>query len=81
MTIWAVSLGLGPIVSDSPFMEAWEELVTSMHDAISDPSQSLMLGCAIAVVIAIWVNYRLARWLIRKFSSPSVNDKKTTKIH
>ena len=62
-------------------MEAWEELVTSMHDAISDPRQSLMLGCAIAIVFAIWVNYRLARWLFHKSASPSVNDKKTTKIH
>ncbi|MGV6814233.1 MAG: hypothetical protein ACWA5W_04385 [Phycisphaerales bacterium] len=57
-------------------MEAWEELVTSMNDAISDPSQSLMLGCAIAIVLAIWVNYRLARWLIHKSSGPAINQKK-----
>ena len=51
-------------------MEAWEDLVTSMSDAISDPSHTMTLGYALGAMLFLWINFRLARWVLRKLEGP-----------
>lgn len=54
-----------------PAQSGWNDVVRSLKGAIDDPSHINVLGIAAAVMIAVWVNYRLARWLLARSQSRS----------
>lgn len=38
----------------------------SLKGAIEDPSHVNTLGIALGVALAVWANYRIARWLLKR---------------
>jgi len=54
------------ILSASAARVGWSELVESMRSAIGDRSHALHLGIGLAVLLGVWVNWRLARWWMRR---------------
>ena len=49
-----------------PARAGWSAVVESMEAALSDPTHVIVLGIAVGVVIVLYVNYRVARWIERK---------------
>jgi len=47
----------------------WDSVVRSMQGALDDRSHVTHLGYAIAAVAFVWINYRLARWLMSRLES------------
>lgn len=43
----------------------WGDVVRSLKGAIEDPSHVNTLGIVVGVVLVVWVNYRIARWLMK----------------
>ena len=48
----------------------WDQLVTSMRGAIEDRSHAMNLGIGIGVVLVVWINWRLARWVLGQLENP-----------
>jgi small neutral amino acid transporter SnatA (MarC family) len=47
----------------------WDSVVRSMQGALDDRSHVTHLGYAIAAVAFVWINYRLAKWIMRHLES------------
>jgi len=48
----------------------WDLLVQSMQGAIDDRSHVVKLGYAIGAILFVWINYRLAKWILSRFDRP-----------
>lgn len=48
----------------------WGELVDSMSGALNDRSHATGLGYALVVVVFIWINWRIARWMLGRVLTP-----------
>lgn len=55
-----IEQGLGTIAQ-----AGWGDVVESLKGAIEDPSHVNTLGIVLGVVLVVWVNYRIARWLMK----------------
>ena len=42
----------------------WDQLVTSMRGAIEDRSHVVNLGIGVGVILVVWINWRVARWVL-----------------
>jgi len=42
----------------------WGDVVSSLKGAIEDRSHVTVLGIAAGLLLVLWVNWRLARWLL-----------------
>ena len=42
----------------------WDDVVRSLKGAIEDPTHVNILGIALGLMVAVWVNYRIAKWLL-----------------
>jgi hypothetical protein len=49
----------------------WGQLVDSMRGAIEDRSHVMNLGIAVGVVVVIWVNWSVAKWVLNHFNGSS----------
>jgi hypothetical protein len=79
------SLGLGGDLGDTVCMgmvllehalgtlaqTGWGDVVDSLKGAIEDRSHVVTLGIAAAVVLSVWVNYKVAKWLLSLPHKPS----------
>jgi len=51
----------------SPFARVgWGDVVKSMEAAISDPKHIIVLGIVAGLLVVLYANYRVARWIERK---------------
>ena len=41
----------------------WGAIVESMENAFSDPKHVIILGIAVVIIVVVYVNYRVAKWL------------------
>lgn len=41
----------------------WSAIVESMESAFSDPKHVIILGIAVVIIVVVYVNYRVAKWL------------------
>ena len=57
---------LSQIVSVMPARAGWSAMVDSMQAAIEDRSHLVGLGVAAGIIVMVYANYRVARWLERK---------------
>jgi hypothetical protein len=46
----------------------WDSLVESMRGAIADRSHVTHLGYVIGIVLVVWINWRVAKWILRHLS-------------
>jgi len=53
-------------VSELLARAGWDDVVDSLKGAIEDPSHVNTLGIALGLVLAVWVNFRIARWLMKR---------------
>jgi len=65
-----VSTAISAAMMVSITTSGWDLLVKSMSGAIHDRSQVVHLGYGLAAVLFVWVNYRLAKWILRRMESP-----------
>ncbi|MDF1810482.1 MAG: hypothetical protein P1U42_12400 [Phycisphaerales bacterium] len=49
----------------------WDTMVHSMRGAIEDQSHVIILGITLGVLVFVWVNYRLAKWLLKRLDLTS----------
>lgn len=47
----------------------WDEVVHSLKGAIDDRSHVVILGIALGVVVLVYVNWKLAKWLVSQSGS------------
>lgn len=47
----------------------WDSLVKSMRGAIEDRSHVVNIGYAAAFVVIVWINWRIAKWILRHFQT------------
>ena len=55
-------------------MDGWAQAVKSMHAAIEDPSHVMYLGCGLGLIVLVWVNWRVARWIYRGVKASDSGD-------
>lgn len=58
--------GLGTIAQ-----AGWGDVVDSLKGAIEDRSHVVVLGVAIGVLVVIWANWRIAKWLLAQSNKQS----------
>jgi|GEM_PF-2852706 len=46
----------------------WDTMVHSMRGAIEDRSHAIHLGVAVGVLLFVWGNYLLAKWVLKSLS-------------
>lgn len=51
-------------VAGSLAQSGWSDVVDSLKGAIDDRSHVIVLGVAAGVLVVIWANWRVARWLM-----------------
>jgi hypothetical protein len=51
-----------------------------MSDAISDPSHTMTLGYALGALLVLWVNFRLARWVLGKLGGAGPAHKENPQV-
>ncbi len=49
----------------------WADVVDSLQGAIEDRSHVVVLGVVLAVLVVIWANWRIAKWLLSQSNKPS----------
>lgn len=49
----------------------WGDVVDSLQGAIEDRSHVVVLGVVVVVLVVVWVNWRVAKWLLSLPHKPS----------
>ncbi len=74
MNGWLGQVGLGQMGqmghSGGWDQRGWDQLVRSMRGAIEDRSHVVHLGIGLGVVLVVWINWKLAQWILGHFESP-----------
>ncbi len=71
LMLWEMNDWLGQLVLGQ--MEnagGWDQLVRSMRGAIEDRSHVVHLGIGVGVILVVWINWKLAKWILGHFESP-----------
>lgn len=64
---WAIVHVLRPL----GLTPTWSELVESMQQALDDRSHVTNLGYALGLALILYINFKVARWLMRQLSPKS----------
>lgn len=59
------------ILLASTAREGWDAVVQSMKGAIEDRTHVVILAVAVGLLLLIYINYRIARWLEKRVKRKS----------